>query len=298
MSPTNQEEAVVQLEREHLIVAASLGRLSDFVAADDPALAREEWDALEDLVLAHLDAEEMFLLPAYERAAASEADAIREGHTRIRRMLGDLAVAIELHTLRVESVSTLREVLMSHIDLENRTLYPWARTHGDTSSMGALLRRAGNIRGASGLADAALAAVLRACDDGEKGYRAAASEASDPGCQLVFAHYADERARFAKELQTAAHEAMGAPILQNRSPFGTLHRGWMEARAMLARGGSRTVLGECQRGEDAALRTYRAALRADLQPSVRELVQEQYDAVKRARAEVSSLFAAEVSRAS
>jgi uncharacterized protein (TIGR02284 family) len=293
MSPTNQEEAVVQLEREHLIVAASLGRLIDFVKADDAPLAREEWDALEELVLAHLDAEEMFLLPAYERADASEADAIREGHTHIRRMLGDLAVAIDLHTLRVESVSTLRELLTSHIHLEDRTLYPWARTHADTSSMGALLRRAGNMRGASSLADAALAAVLRACDDGEKGYRAAASDVDDPGCQLVFTHYADERARFAKELQTAAHEAMGASIAQNGSPFGTLHRGWMGARATLAQGSSRAVLGECQRGEDAALRTYCAALRADLPPGIRELVQEQYEAIKRARAEVTSLFAAE-----
>jgi uncharacterized protein (TIGR02284 family) len=72
-----------------------------------------------------------------------------------------------------------------------------------------------------------------------------------------------------------------------------LHRGWLSAVSTVARGNPKAVLRECQRGEDAALKTYRAALRTELPPDVREVIQEQYEAVKKARAEIASLASAE-----
>ncbi len=53
------------------------------------------------------------------------------------------------------------------------------------------------------------------------------------------------------------------------------------------------MLRECQRGEDAALKAYRAALRAELPPGVREDVQQQYEAIQKARAEVAALVDAD-----
>jgi uncharacterized protein (TIGR02284 family) len=134
----------------------------------------------------------------------------------------------------------------------------------------------------------ALAEVVRACQDGERGYRAACSGAPDAGYQQIFTHYAAERATFAETLEGALRE-MAVRSPQAGSTPGSLHRGWVSAISILASGHPKAVLRECQRGEDAALRTYRAALRAELPPGIREVVQEQYEAIKKARGEISAL---------
>ncbi|HLK35458.1 MAG TPA: PA2169 family four-helix-bundle protein [Polyangiaceae bacterium] len=77
--------------------------------------------------------------------------------------------------------------------------------------------------------------------------------------------------------------------LRDGSTCGAFHRGWLELKAALEQGSPRSILTECRRGEDAALETYRAALHANLPPGVREVVQEQYEAVKKAREEISTL---------
>ena len=134
----------------------------------------------------------------------------------------------------------------------------------------------------------ALMAVLEACEDGEKGYREAASVVRDPGYQLIFAHYADERAGFAKAIE-AVFQILRIVPAHGGSTRAAVHRDWLDAKAALTRGSSTAVLIECRRGEDAALETYRAALGEGLPPDLREMVQEQYEAVTRARAEIASL---------
>jgi uncharacterized protein (TIGR02284 family) len=114
----------------------------------------------------------------------------------------------------------------------------------------------------------------------------------DPGYQLIFERYAAERARFAKSVDDAVR-ALGLDSPQEGSALGSLHRGWLNAVSTVARGNPKAVLTECQRGEDAALKTYRAALRAELPTDVREVIQEQYEAIKKARMEIASLVNAE-----
>ncbi len=134
----------------------------------------------------------------------------------------------------------------------------------------------------------ALMAVLEACEDGENGYREAASVVRDPGCQLIFAHYADERGGFAKAIDASFRVLRIVPA-HGGSARAAVHRDWLDAKAALTRGSSKAVLIECRRGEDAALETYRVALGEDLPPDLREMVQQQYEAVKKARAEMASL---------
>jgi uncharacterized protein (TIGR02284 family) len=104
----------------------------------------------------------------------------------------------------------------------------------------------------------------------------------------MFAHYANERAAFAARLDDALR-ALGAIPVREGSALGALHRGWLDTKATVTGGDPKVVLGECLRGEDAALKAYRVALRAGLPPSVREVVQEQYEGVKKAHAEVAAL---------
>jgi uncharacterized protein (TIGR02284 family) len=135
---------------------------------------------------------------------------------------------------------------------------------------------------------ARVTAILRACADGERGYRAAAKDVDDAGCAQMFDHYAAERARFALELREVAHRVR--PTGSYGSVAGAAHRGWMEARAKLTHGRARPLVTECARGEEAALHAYREALRANLSPGLRELVQEQYEAIKVAHGELTAVL--------
>jgi uncharacterized protein (TIGR02284 family) len=137
-------------------------------------------------------------------------------------------------------------------------------------------------------AAAALSDVLRACEDGERGYRAAASDVTDPGYQLIFTRDAKERAAFAAALRQVVLPDASALVCDG-SALGALHRGWLDAKSAVTGGKPKAVLAECQRGEDRALELYRAALHADLHPELRETVQEQYEAIKKARAELAGL---------
>jgi uncharacterized protein (TIGR02284 family) len=134
----------------------------------------------------------------------------------------------------------------------------------------------------------ALMAVLEACEDGEKGYRDAASVVRDRRCQLIFAHSAGERAGFVKAIDAVFQERHIIPA-HGGSARASVHREWLEAKAALTMGSPKAVLTECRRGEDAALEIYRTALRADLPPEIRAMVQEQYEAVTKARAEIAAL---------
>ncbi|HEY3820153.1 MAG TPA: PA2169 family four-helix-bundle protein [Polyangiaceae bacterium] len=284
----DRTDAATRLEQDHGKIVRSLARLLDFANADDEALLREEWDALEAHLLGHMDAEEMFLLPSFDRVRPADSATIRREHADIRRTLGELGVAADLHTLRAETVSAFRQQLDEHMALERDTLYPWAQEKADSDLLRLVLRELHPAEEHGAKAAQALGALLEACKDGERGYRAAASDVPERGYQLMFAHYADERAAFAAKLEEALG-ALGGHPTRDGSRLGALHRGWIDTKAVVTGGSPSAVLSECQRGEEAALRVYRTALRAELPPSLREIVQEQYAAVKKAHAEVSAL---------
>lgn len=280
---------IERLEQNHRDLERSLSRLIDFAKASDDPLMREEFDVLEPALLAHLDGEEMFLLPAFEGDQPSQAGEIREAHARIRQRLGELGVLLDLRVVRADDLVGFRDILAAHAAREADTLYPWARANADHVALRLLVER---IRPAAGPQDpvtSALARLRKACEDGEMGYRAAASDVSDRGFQIVFEKYAKERAGFGKALGEASG-SLGAPAPRDGSLLGAMHRGWLDAKATVTGGSAKAVLRECQRGEDAALDTYRATLHTDLPTTLRETVQEQYEAVKKARAEIASLL--------
>lgn len=282
------QDPTTELEQDHRQLTEGLARLLDSETASDAALLREEWDALEARILRHLDAEEMFLLPGFQRDRAAEAVSIRDQHALIRKHLGEIGIAIDLHLLRAAQVTAFRDLLLAHVDEERKTLYAWARAQADEPSVRVLLHRLERAA-ESERTWSALASILRVCQDGEKGYRAAASDVRSKGYELIFRHYAEQRAGFANALEEAARRLGIAVSGEEGSARGAIHRGWLDLRAAIESGNPRAVLRECRRGEDAALKAYRQALRAGLPPDVRELVQEQYEAVKKGRAEIATL---------
>jgi uncharacterized protein (TIGR02284 family) len=132
--------------------------------------------------------------------------------------------------------------------------------------------------------------LIETCKDGELGFNACAKHVSSTNLQELFARRATECRIAADELQTLVSEYGGKPDTGG-SATGAMHRGWVAVRGSLAGYSDQSMLEECERGEDAALARYRAALKSDTLPeAVRALVARQqmgvqanHDQIKRLR---------------
>lgn len=280
------------LTREHDELKRSLARLVDFVKGCDQTPARDEWEVLEPAVLRHLDVEEMLLLPAFERADASEARGLRAEHAEIRQLLGAVGVAFDLHLVRLEEIERLGELLTKHFARETGSMYAWAGADSNHFLARSMLRRLGKPVPADPdeTVVSILVRLLDACRDGEHGYRHAAECVRDEGYRLVFQRHSGERSLFADALGRLLQQ-FGVSPEQRGTLLGAMHHRWLDASATLTQGSPQTVLRECARGEEAATTLYADALRAGLPPDIREIVQEQRDALWKALDEIHSLMA-------
>lgn len=285
------------LARDHDHLATSFERLRDFVKGCDLTPARDEWDALEPAVLRHLDAEDMFLLPAFERADAIEAKAIRDEHTHIRQKLGEIGLAFDLHLVRLEEIERLGDFLNKHVARETASMYKWAAADWNHFLARSMLRRLGKPipPGPDDAVVTTLVRLIEACRDGERGYLHAAQDVHDEGYRLIFERRVKERAAFADALGKSLRQFGVNPEMEG-TLLGTVHRRWLDASATLAQGRAQTILRECERGDEAAMRVYADALHAGLPPDIQEAVQGQHDALRRGRDEVWSLLAVEKAR--
>jgi len=85
-----------------------------------------QWLIFQRALLGHLEAEEKYLIPALAQDRPGEAAVLLEDHTRIRDMLLELGIDLDLHCLRAERVDAFVEVLRAHAHREEHTFYPWA----------------------------------------------------------------------------------------------------------------------------------------------------------------------------
>jgi uncharacterized protein (TIGR02284 family) len=133
-----------------------------------------------------------------------------------------------------------------------------------------------------------LNSLIETCRDGQEGFRTAAEGVRGAGLRELFHAYACQRANFAGELQDEVRRLGGEPE-QTGSLVASLHRGWMGLRAALEGGDDRAVVSECERGEDVALESYRAALGTDMPANVRAMVERQFAEVKEAHNLIGNL---------
>jgi iron-sulfur cluster repair protein YtfE (RIC family) len=109
---------------EHL--HALYTRLLSVMEADAPREVQALWCELDHELLAHMEAEERFVLPAFAKVDHAEALAILREHGQARELLFDLGVAVDLHCLRYERSAELIHLLIHHAEREERLLYRWA----------------------------------------------------------------------------------------------------------------------------------------------------------------------------
>ncbi len=115
-------------------------------------------------------------------------------------------------------------------------------------------------------------------------------EADDNDLKLLFEQLRDESRQNVHELGTAINRN-GGEVEMGMSGSGALHRMWLDVKATFSGHDRKSVLEECERGEDAIKKAYQTALSPDsgLSPEFTEIVQRQQQGIIAAHNQIKSL---------
>jgi uncharacterized protein (TIGR02284 family) len=121
--------------------------------------------------------------------------------------------------------------------------------------------------------------LIETSRDGDEGFRLCADTAKNTALKAFFEQKAERCREAVGQLRQIVREMGGDPE-SSGSTSGTMHRFWVNIRGSLFGMDDRAILDECERGEDAARRSYEKALAQDLPGDVRRVVERQYAEVK------------------
>ena len=116
--------------------------------------------------------------------------------------------------------------------------------------------------------------------NGELGFREAAQHSKTLAVSALFVRCAESWREAAAELQEQI-ERLGGLVEQGSSVGGAAYRVWIHIRGLLGGASDKTMLTECERGEDDALERYRKALKQNLPPEIHAMVLRQYEGAQR-----------------
>jgi len=106
------------------------------------------------------------------------------------------------------------------------------------------------------------------------------TEMEDSDLKAIFAQMATESRQYKQEL-TAEVLKLGGTTETGTTASGKIYRAWMDVKATFTGNSRKSVLENCEFGEDAAQKAYRTALDDDDFPSTsRALVMQQQQALK------------------
>ncbi len=120
--------------------------------------------------------------------------------------------------------------------------------------------------------------LIETCKDGEEGFRTCAEDMKDTQIKSLFMNRAQGCAQAAGELQQLVRTYGGDPETSS-GLGGALHRRWVDLKSLVTGKNDKSILDECERGEDVAVRSYRSALEKNLPVDVRNIVERQYQGV-------------------
>ncbi len=123
--------------------------------------------------------------------------------------------------------------------------------------------------------------LIEVCLDGEHGYRTAAADVKNSELQGIFLRYADQRAKFAKELKAEA-QRLGVAPAETGTVSGALHRGWIELKAALTGSSIGSIVAACETGEDSADAAYGQAVDTAVPGQTRHIIEKQAGQVREA----------------
>ena len=126
MKSTQHEHFRDLLTHDHERLDAMLTSVLELTHVQADSALDAHWAAYETNLLAHLDAEEMFLRPGLGKHDSLHSDRIRADHAKIRELLAEVGIGIELHLVREIQMLELARFLREHAKMEQEPLYSWA----------------------------------------------------------------------------------------------------------------------------------------------------------------------------
>lgn len=134
--------------------------------------------------------------------------------------------------------------------------------------------------------------LIRINNDRVVGYEKAIEElkSEDADLKALFNRYVGESRQYAQEL-TQEVTRLGGDATDGTTNSGKIYRVWMDLKSAIAGKDRKTILENCEFGEDAAQKAYDTALNADveLEASIRDLVVRQKATLKVGHDEVKRL---------
>lgn len=133
-----------------------------------------------------------------------------------------------------------------------------------------------------------LNALIESCRDGEYGFKECAEHMKAQDIKTLLLRHADECRAAASELASQIRQLGGKPD-DGATTSGALHRGWVSVRGQLSGYTDLAMLNECERGEDTALARYRKALKENLPPAIKALVERQAQGAQRNHDQIKAM---------
>jgi hypothetical protein len=84
------------------------------------------WAEFDSRLRAHLALEEERILPQFAKLNPAEAQSLAAEHVRIRELLSELDIAVDLHLARERTIIDLVTLLREHARREDALMYRWA----------------------------------------------------------------------------------------------------------------------------------------------------------------------------
>jgi len=105
-----------------------------------------------------------------------------------------------------------------------------------------------------------LNSLIQINEDRKEGYQKAWEQSDDLNLKTLFDQFSKQSARYIVDLGMAVESYGGIPA-ESTSISGDAYRAWMDIKDALTTNSRKTVLASCERGEDAAVGTYRDVLK-------------------------------------
>jgi hemerythrin-like domain-containing protein len=117
------------LARDHRELNQLFDALLDALQADAREDALRLWSAFDDGLSRHMALEEAHVFPLLRRHDEHEVEGLLREHDQIRATLAELGVGVDLHEIRVQTVSDFIEQLRRHASREAALAYRWVQQH-------------------------------------------------------------------------------------------------------------------------------------------------------------------------
>ena len=124
--------------------------------------------------------------------------------------------------------------------------------------------------------------------DSVNGYRDAAQNAEGSRFQKIFRSYADERSRTAEEMRTEITR-LGGDAPDDGSFLGATHQRFLDLKATVTGRDDQAIVNEVERGEDYLKEKFETALKADLAPETRAIIERAYQSVRKGHDQMRDL---------